>query len=153
MPGFKAHAAGGSIVSGLVLGAAVLTGKLSPQPAPILLLFVTGVFFALFPDADMNSVSGRIFYRTVVVADLAFLADGRYEWAAWLGFFAMLPCVGRHRGWTHSIWAMFLIPLLPLSIVKHTISETLLLPFYITALSGYASHLVLDKMPVKKTIR
>ena len=103
---------------------------------------------ALFPDTDTDSKGQNLFYAIMVVLDIAFMIKGMYRWAAVLGFCAMLPALGRHRGWTHTWWAMALVPLPILLLPMIFFDQPLLrpLPFYLSAVSGYFSHLLLDKI-------
>jgi membrane-bound metal-dependent hydrolase YbcI (DUF457 family) len=60
----------------------------------------------------------------------------------------MLPILSRHRGWTHTWWAMLLVPS-PLLILPylHVPERPLVgLPFYGAAVVGYLSHLVVDRI-------
>ena len=69
----------------------------------------------------------------------------------WLGLFAILPILGKHRGWTHTYWAMLLIPspLLVLPMVLFPEAAPLSgLPFYGAAVVGYFSHLFMDGMVI-----
>ena len=109
-------------------------------------MFALAVMFALWPDVDTNSKGQDVFYAIFLVADLFLIATRNFEEAAYLGLFALLPVVSRHRGWTHSWWAMLLIPspLLVLPYVLFPDRPLAGLPFYGAALVGYFSHLVLD---------
>jgi len=111
------------------------------------LLFCISILAALWPDVDTNSKGQDIFYRIFVILDIILILMKKYAWASILGLFAMLPIAGKHRGWTHTIWAAFLIPspilLLPIYFGG---SYTLIgLPYYLAALAGYISHLLVDK--------
>lgn len=68
-------------------------------------------------------------------------------WSAWLGLFAMLPALGAHRGWTHTWWAMLLVPLpilaMPAMLIDFRAVQTFL-PFYGAFAGGFFSHLLLD---------
>jgi membrane-bound metal-dependent hydrolase YbcI (DUF457 family) len=104
------------------------------------------LMFALWPDVDTNSKGQDLFYTIFFVADLVLIAARRFEEAAYLGLFAILPILGKHRGWTHTWWAMLLVPL-PLVVLPYLLApERPLagLPFYGAAVAGYASHLLLD---------
>ena len=70
----------------------------------------------------------------------------RYEAAAYLGLFAILPVLGKHRGWTHTWWAMLLIPapLLLLPGLYFPERPFAPLPLYGAAVVGYFSHLYID---------
>lgn len=104
------------------------------------------ILFALFPDIDIKSKGQKLFYWLFFLLDVGLLVSGRFIEAALLGFVAMLPILSRHRGWTHSIWAMLLVPL-PILAGPVYLSRTPpleALPFYLGAVAGYLSHLVAD---------
>ncbi len=114
-------------------------------------LYVIAVLFGLWPDVDTNSKGQNIFYGLAFVADILLIVSGRLEAAAYLGLLAMTPIVGKHRGWTHSKWAMLLVPL-PIVLVpylnKSEILTTMLL-VYGAAVAGYFSHLLFDGLIIK----
>lgn len=102
---------------------------------------------ALFPDVDTDSKGQNLYYSVFAVLDLGLITQKQYMWSAWLGLFAMLPAIGSHRGWTHTWWAMFAVPLpilvLPLLLLGID-SIDLFIPFYLAFTIGYFSHLLLD---------
>ena len=110
-------------------------------------MFCIALLFAMFPDVDTNSKGQNIFYGMILVADIFFLAIKEYKIAAIIGFLALLPIVGKHRGWTHTIWAMIAVPLpliiLPCYVLGFDLKASL--PYYLAAVSGYFSHLLLDR--------
>ncbi|MEP7219241.1 MAG: metal-dependent hydrolase [Bacteroidota bacterium] len=110
------------------------------------------VLFALFPDIDIKSKGQMLFYRLFFLFDLVLLVAKQYEGAALLGFLALIPILSRHRGWTHTIWAMLLIPLPilagPMLMAKS--ATTVGLPYYLGAVAGYLSHLMADGMLFRK---
>jgi hypothetical protein len=113
-----------------------------------LALFTLALMFGLWPDVDTNSKGQKIFYTIFFVADLFLIATERFEEAAYLGLFALLPALAPHRGWTHTWWAMLLIPS-PLLILPylHVPDRPFVgLPFYGAAVVGYFSHLLMDGM-------
>ncbi len=118
------------------------------HPETAVFLGVTALMGALFPDTDTDSKGQNLFYLILVILDLAFMIKGMYRWAAVLGFCAMLPALGRHRGWTHTWWAMLLVPLpiLLLPVVFYDQPVWRLLPFYLSAVIGYFSHLLMDRI-------
>ncbi|HYH75277.1 MAG TPA: metal-dependent hydrolase [Candidatus Saccharimonadales bacterium] len=159
MAGYKGHIGGG-----IVLGAAyagVLTfvpfehfvemaGVLHNWQA-LAAVLVLAVLFALFPDIDTNSKGQNIFYGLALAADIALIWSGNIQAAAYLGLIAMLPIVGKHRGWTHSKIAMLLVPL-PILLVPYLYNDRILWAstlFYGAAVVGYFSHLLLDGLIVK----
>jgi len=147
MPGYQGHLAGGLFFAVMGMIGAVLSGWLIIDP--LLAFGLTGfcLLGALFPDVDTDSKGQNLFYAVFAALDLGLILRGEYVWAAWLGFFAMLPAVGSHRGWTHTLWAMLLVPLPILAVpaaVSGTESVMVFLPFYGAFVLGYLSHLLLD---------
>ncbi len=154
MPGYKGH------IIGATAGSFAYVGMLAAVPPDLLGanhlvlsdmqlltgLFVIAILFGLFPDIDTNSKGQDIFYGLALIADILLILDGRYEAAAYLGLLALTPIVGKHRGWTHSKWAMLLVPS-PIFLVpylqNHQLLDTALL-VYGAAVVGYFSHLLLD---------
>lgn len=147
MPGYKGHLMGGGLFGGLAW-AAVALWLPEQEPGPLLGLVLTAVtvMAALFPDVDTDSKGQSLFYAILAAVDLGLLIRGQFKWAAVIGFAAMLPALGHHRGWTHTWWAMFLIPLpiLVLPVIFWQVHPLALAPFYAAAVLGYLSHLVLD---------
>lgn len=117
-------------------------------PWGISLLMMSVVLFGLWPDIDTNSVGQDIFYPLFFIFDAILIFAGMYKEAAIFGLFTMLPIMGKHRGWTHTVWAALGVPalivVLPMLLfdtgfVKETV------PFAIAASAGYLGHLLLDK--------
>jgi hypothetical protein len=114
-------------------------------------VLVLSVLFALFPDVDTNSKGQNIFYGLAFAVDVLLIWSGNIQAAAYLGLLALLPIVGKHRGWTHSKLAMFLVPL-PIILVPYLYNEEMLrisLVYYGAAVVGYFSHLLLDGLIFK----
>lgn len=108
-------------------------------------VFVIGMLFALFPDVDTNSKAQDIFFGAALII-VMLIWQGYIQAAAYLGLIAMLPIVTYHRGWTHTRWAMLIIPL-PILVVPYLYNEKMLpisLVYYGVAVVGYFSHLFLD---------
>lgn len=149
MPGYKGHLAGAGLVAG---GAWAALGAWLPahDPGPLLgsVLVAVCALAALFPDVDTDSKGRGLFYAILAAVDLGLLARGQYRWAAVIGFAAMLPALGHHRGWTHTWWAMLVVPLpiLVLPVAFYGVEPLALVPFYAAAVLGYLSHLVLDAL-------
>lgn len=122
--------------------------------------FVIAVLSGLWPDVDIKSKSQQIFYRVFLVFNAVLIFRGHYLESAFLGLFAMLPLIGKHRGWTHSKLTMLLLPaaflILPTYFQRDLLDRHDLLsaqnlvllkgglPFYTASLIGYATHLHLD---------
>ena len=128
----------------------------------IIACFLIAVLSGLWPDVDIKSKSQRLFYRIFLIVNIGLIFKQMYMEAALLGFFAMLPLIGKHRGWTHSRLIMFLLPLpfllLPmyLPVEPFRISEIRFdytnlegLPFYLASIIGYGTHLQLDGILLK----
>lgn len=147
MPGYRGHLIGGFLFWGLIIVALGGLGVYSPDLETTLVLLAITLMGSLFPDTDTDSKGQNLFYTCLVILDLALMIEGKYKWAAILGFCALLPAIGHHRGWTHTWWAMIIVPLpiivLPMIFYHSPIEK--LLPFYLAAVIGYLSHLVLDR--------
>ena len=159
MANYKGH-----VIGGVALGAAYVaamsyvpiehlaeaSGLLHDWQA-LAAIFVISVLFALFPDIDTNSKGQNIFFGLALAMDVLLIASGNIQAAAYLGLIAMLPVVGKHRGWTHSKLAMLLVPL-PIVVVPYLYNDNILpisLIYYGAAVAGYFSHLLLDGLIVK----
>lgn len=114
-------------------------------------VLVISTLFALFPDVDTNSKGQNIFFGLALATDIVLIWSGNIQAAAYLGLIAMLPVVGKHRGWTHSKLAMLLVPL-PILIVPYLYNDNILpisIIYYGAAVAGYFSHLLLDGLIFK----
>ncbi len=113
-------------------------------------LFGLCLMFGLWPDVDTNSKGQNLFYSIFFASDAVLIVTREFQWAAYLGLFAILPVLGKHRGWTHTYWAMLLIPS-PLLILPYLLFPDRPfagLPFYGAAVVGYFSHLFMDGLVV-----
>ena len=160
MANYKGHIAGGLVLT--TVYAAILTfvpverfaetaGILGNWQA-IFAVFVIGILFGLFPDVDTNSKAQDIFFGIVFPLDILLVWQGYIQVAAYLGLIAMLPIVGHHRGWTHKLWAMVIIPL-PILLVPYLYNDKILpasAVYYGAAVVGYFSHLLLDGLIWKR---
>jgi len=154
MANWKGHVVGGIVLGG-AYGAALsfvpverfaeAAGVLHDWQAMAAIL-VLSVLFGLFPDVDTNSKGQNIFYGLAFAVDVLLIWSGNIQAAAYLGLLALTPIVGKHRGWTHSKWAMVIIPL-PIILVPYLYNEEMLrisLVYYGAAVAGYFSHLLFD---------
>lgn len=109
------------------------------------------VLFGLWPDVDTNSKGQNIFYWTFFVLDITLILAENYRAAAYLGLLVMLPVLSKHRGWTHSKWAMLIVPLpfLILPRLANPGDPWVGLPYYGAAVTGYFSHLFFDGLIIK----
>jgi membrane-bound metal-dependent hydrolase YbcI (DUF457 family) len=157
MAGYKGHLVGATLfVSGYLalLGYAFSVDAAYRQFSALeqvgypLSLVVLALLFGLWPDVDTDSKGQSVFYSIFLVTDLFLIVTEQFRAAAYLGLVALLPVLSRHRGWTHTWWAMLLIPS-PLLILPylHVPGRPLIgLPFYGAAVVGYLSHLVVDRI-------
>jgi len=146
MPGYKGHIAGALGATSAALGGAWWFGLYRPGPRTVLTLAVLAVLGALFPDVDTSSKGRRLYYGAAALADAALIVVKQYKMAAILGFCAILPAVGAHRGWTHTWWAGIVVPSAALlgAVTFLDVSWQSLMPYYLAVVLGYYSHLVLD---------
>jgi membrane-bound metal-dependent hydrolase YbcI (DUF457 family) len=154
MPGYKGHTVGAIVTNVAYVGAVQVvhpaaltdTAQLLTRWQMLVGLFVIAILFGLWPDIDTNSKGQNIFFGLAFVADIALIVTGRIEAAAFLGLLAMTPIVGKHRGWTHTVLAMILVPS-PIIIVPYLYRPEILhvaVLVYGAAVIGYFSHLLLD---------
>lgn len=142
---YKGHLAGGSFAFLIYLGVLIIFFAYEPS-YDVLIWFGLCILGSIWPDVDTNSMGQKIFYGMFIVLDSFFLITGRYVEAALLGFFALLPVVAKHRGWTHTLSAAFLVPspLLVLPLIRPDLPFGGL-EYYIPVVIGYLSHLALDR--------
>ncbi|MBF0480082.1 MAG: metal-dependent hydrolase [Desulfovibrionaceae bacterium] len=147
MPGYKAHIGAGIVFYALAAGLGAWLVEYRAAPPQAVLMGVLAILGALFPDVDTSSKGRHLYYGALAVVDAVLLLKGQYKWAAVIGFCGLLPALGPHRGWTHSWWAMLLVPL-PVIILPemfYGLTWKMTFPYYAAFVSGYLSHLVLDK--------
>ena len=155
MAGYKGHITGATIFGGGYLAllayafsvdAAYRQFSMLEQVGYPLMLLALSLLFGLWPDVDTDSKGQDLFYSIFFVADLFLVVTEQFQEAAYLGLVAVLLVLSTHRGWTHTWWAMLLVPA-PLVILPymHVPERPLVgLPFYGAAVVGYLSHLVVD---------
>jgi len=154
MANYKGHIAGGVVFTGVYTVAMLFApverlaeyAHLLYDWQAMFAVFVIGMLFALFPDVDTNSKGQDLFYWIIFPLDVLLVYAGQFQAAAYLGLIAILPILAHHRGWTHSKWAMILVPL-PIILIPWLYSEQVLaisLVYYGAAVVGYFSHLFLD---------
>ncbi|WP_300157734.1 metal-dependent hydrolase [Solidesulfovibrio sp.] len=147
MPGFKTHIAGAAAVTAGALGGAYWLGAYRPSFETMVCLGLFSILGGLFPDVDTDSKGRRFFYGAALVVDAVLIFREQYRVAAVLGFCALLPAIGSHRGWTQSWWAALLIPgsvlLAPMLLLG--LPWKPFFPYYLATVLGYFSHLLLDR--------
>jgi len=107
-------------------------------------LFIAG---ALFPDVDIKSIAQKIFYSYFFIFDIFLIYNEEYKIAAYFGLIIITPLLGKHRGWTHSPFTMFLLSglILAIPIYKSGIQDFSTAMYSISFFLGFLSHLFLDK--------
>ena len=147
MPGYKSHATGALILGVGSLAAVNWLGWYVPEPGSAVLFMGFVVLGSLFPDVDTDSVGQKLFYSLLAVINLTLMVLGHYKWAAVLGFCALLPVAARHRGFIHTWWAMFAVPLaiFIIPLIFYDVPWKTLFPFYLASVFGYFTHLLLDR--------
>lgn len=147
MPGYKVHLTGGAVLAAGAFTGAFFLGLYKPDPFSGAALLATACLAALFPDVDTSSKGRGLFYGILAVVDIGLMIMGQWQWAAVVGLVAMLPALDNHRGWTHTWWAMLLVPAVILGAAHFALHPPVrvLLPFYGAAVVGYFSHLALDR--------
>lgn len=147
MPGYKTHLGFGFAAALITLSALFWYGIYRPAPEIGMVLVALTLVGALTPDVDTDSKGQDFLYAALALIDAALIFMHYYKWAAILGFCAMLPAIGRHRGWTHTWWAMIVVPLpvIAVPVLHFHQSVAVVLPFYIAVVLGYFSHLLLDR--------
>ena len=154
MANYKGHLVGGVVLTGIYTAAISFApverfaeyAQVLQDYQALVAVFVIGMLFSLFPDVDTNSKGQDLFYWILFPIALLLIYWEQFQAAAYLGIIGMLPVLSHHRGWTHTKWAMFVIPL-PIIIVPYLYSEKVLafsLVLYGAAVVGYFSHLLLD---------
>lgn len=160
MANYKGHITGGVVFTGAYTVAMLFApverlaeyASLLYDWQAMTAVFVIGMLFALFPDVDTNSKAQDIFFWTVFPLDALLIYSGQFQAAAYLGLIAMLPIVTHHRGWTHSKWAMVVMPL-PIVLIPWLYNDKVLaisVIYYGAAVVGYFSHLFLDGLIWKR---
>lgn len=161
---FKGHLWGGIIT--VIPLALVMEKWLVPNYIPeltlldLLIMFGFSILGGLWPDVDTKSIGQGLFFKTFFIVDIFLIIEKNFVQSAIFGLLAMTPLLGKHRGWTHRWWMAFLIPL-PIIFFSSCLEGKLTftknppfftgklvftsLHFYLSAVIGYFSHLVLDK--------
>ncbi|MFB6229868.1 MAG: metal-dependent hydrolase [Salinibacter sp.] len=157
MAGYKGHIASATLFGGAYLAflvylftidAAYQQFTVLERAGYPLALLTLALLFGLWPDVDTDSKGQEVFYSIFFAADLFLIVTEQFQAAAYLGLVAVLLVLSRHRGWTHTWWAMLLVPS-PLLVLPylHMPGHPLVgLPFYGAAVVGYLSHLVVDRI-------
>ncbi len=144
MPGYRGHTIGALFFCGILY---VFPFWLPMSWMEKLACVSIAVFFGLWPDVDTKSKGQALFLTGFLIADVILILREKFEIAAYMGLIIVLPILSRHRGWTHNPAGMLLIPggLYLAAVYLTGISPEILFPYFIAAVLGYCSHIVMDK--------
>lgn len=147
MPGYKGHLLGGLLVAATAFVFLVALRLYTDDWTLLASLGGVVLLGALFPDIDTDSKGQTLFYTALLGVDAWLVYRRLYLHAAWLGLLALIPVLGRHRGWIHTWWAMLLLPLpiVFLPLILWQVDWERSLPYYVAFVLGYFSHLLLDR--------
>ena len=146
MSGYKWHMTGGIVLMLLVVHF-IYHYFLTPSLYEISWYIILATMFALWPDVDIKSKGQKVFYILFFLIDVYLIFTSQFKISAFFGLLIILPILSKHRGWTHTYWAMFLIPapILIYPILNNGLDDFSGAPYYLSAITGYFSHLLLDK--------
>ena len=117
---FKGHLYGGlaagatGIAIGASLGGLPRLGTIQLHPLgdseiTWILTFGMGLFMGLFPDLDVASKPQRWYFRFALLLLLFLFHLEEWLLLSFLAGFSFLPLLHQHRGWTHQLWAPWLL--------------------------------------------
>ncbi len=102
---------------------------------------------ALFPDIDIKSKSQKFVYSIILICDIVLILLKYFEVAAWIGVAVLVVAMFKHRGFTHYFFTALIIPspllFIPILITGHLYDVGI--PYYVSMVIGYLSHLWLDR--------
>jgi membrane-bound metal-dependent hydrolase YbcI (DUF457 family) len=106
MPDYKGHLLGGAFFYFIVL--ALLAAQYFPV-FTIIQWFLFTLAGSLFPDIDIKSKGQQLFYRVFFVIIVGCICYQSFLLATFLGLFALVPLLGKHRGIFHNLWFLLVI--------------------------------------------
>jgi len=119
----------------------------NPTLIEIFWYIIIATMFALWPDVDIKSKGQKLFYIIFFSTDLYLILTSQFKISAFFGLIIILPILSKHRGWTHTYLAMLLIPspILFYPMLSIGSFDFIGFPYYLAAVTGYLSHLLLDR--------
>ena len=146
MSGYKVHMYGGVILMIIVIHF-FYHSFFNPSFIEIFWYIIIATMFALWPDVDIKSKGQKLFYIIFFLTDLYLIFSSQFKISAFFGLIIILPILSKHRGWTHTCLAMLLIPspILFYPMIDIGSIDFIGFPYYLAAITGYLSHLILDK--------
>jgi hypothetical protein len=143
MSGYQGH-----LVGGVVSYAALLLLLKNTQPTVMSLFvwFLCSLAGSLFPDIDIKSKGQKYFYWILLGLILLCIFINRLDLVAIISVMSIVPLLVKHRGITHRLWFIVLLPLsiwLAVSASYPDVTDMLIVNvlFFI---GGAISHLWLD---------
>ena len=143
----KGHIKGG-ILFFIIFMYTIFTYFTTPTLIDASIYFVLFIAGALFPDTDIKSIAQKSFYLMFFLFDVFLIFIGKIDIAAYFGVVIILPLLGKHRGWTHSYYTMFLLSglILAVPIFQSGIQDFSTAMYAISFFLGFISHLFLDNL-------
>jgi len=151
MSGYKGHIWGSLILSGMIVYGFYAVSiyfniNFITNFEKMVTLVLVSIIFSLFPDIDTNSKGQKLFYFIFFILDAYLILKEQYKNAAILGLFSFLPILSKHRGWTHRKLTAIVVcsPFIIVPYFLQNISIEDGVPYFLAALTGYFSHLIVD---------
>ncbi len=149
MPKYKTHLVGGIITFLLTMIIANYFNyfkRLSWEQ--IFTYFTLCILGSLFPDIDTKSKIQKWIYYPLFFVIIVAIFTKNWILLSFVSVIAFIPIIANHRGITHKLWFVVLVPLAPLSIF-HFNKTFLTYAFscYLFFVIGAISHLLLDFGP------
>lgn len=119
----------------------------NPINYPIYLLSIPiATLYSLLPDIDIKSRGSKIFYLLILTLVLYFFKKGETLTALIIISASLLPQTVPHRKYTHNLLFALIFPLpVYLLFPEVSISLSYFPLFYISAVVGFVSHLIMDR--------
>lgn len=119
------------------------TGNVSS--ATYMMCIPVAALYSLLPDIDIKSKGSKLFFLLILGICGYLVMQGNYKIACLVFALSLIPQLFAHRKFTHSIFFAVIFPMPVYYIFKHfQIGDQFFLLFYISALFGYVSHLIMD---------
>jgi membrane-bound metal-dependent hydrolase YbcI (DUF457 family) len=136
---WNGHKNGGIFTTIIMMGVFIYLGI---SVSDVIILGTISFLFSLYPDTDINSTSGKVFFVVAIPITLFLLVNNPYMGIVILPIL-IAPILSHHRGITHSIvWLAVTAGSISYIVLKTTGIE---LHYSMIAVSvGYFTHLLLD---------
>ena len=103
------------------------------------------MLYSLLPDMDIKSKGSKLFYLIILGISGYLVYMKELQTAVILLVCSLVPQLFAHRKFTHSVWFAVIFPAPVYLIFQHfNLSNEYFIIFYISALAGYFSHILLD---------